>query len=295
MKTKITSLICMVVITNSFNALSQDLVVTKEKDSINARIIKVKNKMLHFYFVKDGEVRKTLLPLSEVAYYDKHYFFTTEVPKEYSGASNKSRQGSKFRIALSGGPGFITAPNAENIPPVLESFANALKKGIHWDVSGHYFFNDFVGLGIKYNGFYSSETDNNIHFIFEDGSTHHGLTADVFIHFIGPSFASRLLSHSGKNSWNSEIALGYMHISELTMLGTRSIDVKGEDLGLHFEVGYDVGLSEQWSLGFSASYTDAVFHEVTVTDNGTIYKLTGEDGREDASRLNFAIGMRWNR
>lgn len=168
-------LVCVFMFTNVLPILSQDLVVTAKNDSINAQIIKEKNEMLHFYFLKDGEVRKTLLPLSEVAYYDKHYFLTVEVPKAYSGASNKTRQGSKIRVALSGGPGFITAPNADNLPPVLENHVNALKKGVHWDVSGHYFFNDFVGLGIKYNGFYSSEAENNIHFIFEDGSTQHGI------------------------------------------------------------------------------------------------------------------------
>ena len=74
-------LVCVFMFTNVLPILSQDLVVTAKNDSINAQIIKEKNEMLHFYFLKDGEVRKTLLPLSEVAYYDKHYFLTVEVQK----------------------------------------------------------------------------------------------------------------------------------------------------------------------------------------------------------------------
>ena len=53
----------------SASVQAQDLIVTKEGDSLNCKITKVETDYIYFGINKDGGVLNTLLPMSQITYY----------------------------------------------------------------------------------------------------------------------------------------------------------------------------------------------------------------------------------
>lgn len=63
-------------------AIAQDLIVTQQGDTINAKITKVKLEMIYFTFKHDEEIRNTMLQLTTVKTHQQGFFETSEVPED---------------------------------------------------------------------------------------------------------------------------------------------------------------------------------------------------------------------
>ena len=186
----------------TYDIIAQDLVVTSKNDSINAKITKIKKGMLHFNFVKDGEVRKTLLPLAEVKVQQKDFFLKSEVPADYK--PKNSYTGPKYRIALNGGLSYLTAKTSSSVPDALRDHAKQLKSGYNWGANLHFLTSEYFGFGLKYNTFYSSNVENK-NLTLPGNTVLYGIKDVNYIHFIGPSVLFKFVSSNGKNAWVSSI------------------------------------------------------------------------------------------
>jgi len=187
----------------TYDIIAQDLVVTSKNDSINARITKIKKDILYFYFVKNGEVRSTLLPLKEVQAHQKNFYLTAEVPKDYKPTN--SYTGPKYRIALNGGLSYQTAKTSSSVPDALRDHAKQLKSGYNWGADIHFLTSENLGFGLKYNTFYSSNVENNVNLTLPDNTVLYGIKDVNYIHFIGPSVLFKIVSSNGKNAWVSSV------------------------------------------------------------------------------------------
>ncbi len=281
-----TVLLCMV----SYLVTAQDLVVTAKNDSINAQITKEKDEMLYFNFVKNGEVRKTLLPLEEVKSYTKKFFKESEVPKDYKSKSTYT--GPRFRMAVQGGLAFRLGSLSDNIEPALRDHAKNLKSGYSWGFDGHYLLNEYIGVGVKYTMFGSTHEEKNITVEFPDNTIGYGIDETIYTRFVGPSVLSRVLTANGKNAWVSGIALGQLFYRSETTLGGRNFIAEQATFGMSLDFGYDIYLSEKWSLGIATNLFFGSLTEVDLTGNDVSETLE-LDERESLSRIDFSVGLRW--
>jgi len=283
-------LILTVLIFVSNSIFSQDLIVTNEGDSINCKITKVKTDNIYFTFKHKDEIRSTLIPISKIKTHQFDYFQTSEVPKDkVVGYENYQH----FRIAINGGYSYQTAKVAESVPSDFKDYIKELKSGYHIGGDLTYFFTKPLGIGFKYYLFKSSNSVDNIYLEDTDGNRTYGnMSDDLTISFIGPTFATRLLSHDKKNAFLMNLSLGYMGYSNDKVIIDKYI-MTGSTIGLSFDIGYDIGLSDNLSLGFQLSFLTGTLFEYDWKDGTTTETINLEKGEyESLNRIDFSLGLR---
>lgn len=279
----------ILLITNAI--YSQDLIVTHKGDSINCKITKIEIDNIYFTFKHKDEIRSTLLPATKVKMHKIDFYQKSVVPTEkIIGFENYQH----FRIALNGGYSYQTAEVSQSIPSTIKSYINELKTGCHIGGDISYYFTETLAFGFRY---YSFKTSNNMDNIFvEDiygNKTYGKLSDDLTISFIGPIFSSRMLSQNKKNAFIMSLSLGYMGY-ENDKLIVDKYKMTGSTMGYSFDIGYDIGLSENLSLGFQISYISGTLYEYNWNDGKTTETINLENGEyEGLNRLDFSIGLRF--
>ena len=263
--------------------------MTSKNDSINAKITKIKKDILYFYFVKNGEVRSTLLPLKEVQAHQKNFYLTAEVPEDYKPTN--SYTGPKYRIALNGGLSYQTAKTSSSVPDALRDHAKQLKSGYNWGADIHFLTSENLGFGLKYNTFYSSNVENK-NLTLPGNTVLYGIKDVNYIHFIGPSVLFKFVSSNGKNAWVSSTSIGYMGYKQERQTRNRNFTYTAATLGLNLDFGYDIYLSKKLSLGLMVSFVTGSLGEVDLEENG-ISQAIELDERGSLSRIDFSAGLRW--
>ncbi len=276
----------LLLLLTSYVVCAQDLIVTSKNDSINAKIIETKKGYTRFNFVKNGEIRRTLLPLSEIKFQQKGFYSTPEVSVTYKSKNTFERP--KFRIAVHGGASFLIAKTSDKVEePLLRDHVKKLKSGYNLGFDFNYFLNEHYGFGIKFSRFSSSNKEDLLV----------GVENNWNLTYIGPSFVSRLVSSNGKNAWVFGFSLGYMGFKDEEQIGSFPNNVNttitGSTLGSALDFGFDLHLSEKLYLGFLANYTSAVFSKYK-SKTGGVTKEKDLEEKDNLSRIDLSVGLRFN-
>lgn len=279
-----------VLLSNTIRA--QDLIVTKENDSLNCKITKIKTDNIYFTFMHKEEVRNTLLPLNDVKYHQYNYYKTSIVPADKVVDNQKFNH---FRIAVNGGWSYRVAKLSGNIPPEFEQYQKELKSGYNLGVDLTYFISEPFGVGFKYNNFKSKNEIDNIYITYPNGYTEYGKMCDnISINFIGPIFSTRLLNANKKNALLLNFGLGYMGYKNEAVL-VSDFTMKGSTLGISWDVGYDIGLTDNLSIGAQFSFLMGTLMEYELSDGLTTETIKlDKDGYESLSRIDLSLGLRYN-
>jgi len=272
---------------------AQDLIVTSEGDSLNCKITKVKTDNIYFTFKHKDEIRNTLLPLNQVKYHQFNYFQTSEVQ------ANKIIYNEiypHFRAAVTGGWSYRVAKLADNIPSDFEKYMKDLKSGYHYGLDLSYYFSEQVGFGFKYYNYHSKNEITNVYVTLPNGSTQIGnMSDDISINFIGPFFSTRLLNANKKNSFLINLGLGYVGYKDNAVLISDFL-IKGSTIGLCWDIGYDIGLSENFALGFQFSYIIGTLTRYELSDGASTQTVKlDKENYESLSRIDLSIGLRFNK
>lgn len=275
-----------------FSVLSQDLIVTNNNDSINCKITKVKTDNIYFTFKHKDEYRSTLIPVTNIKTHQFDYFQTSEVPKDKVVGYKNYQQ---FRFALNGGYSYQTAKVAESVPADFKDYVKDLKSGYHFGGDLSYYFTEALGFGLKYYLFKFSNNLDNIYVEDIDGNRTYGkMSDDLTISFIGPSFSTRLLNHDKNNAFLMNLSLGYMGYKNNKVIVNDYI-MTSSTMGLALDIGYDIGLSENLSLGFQISFLSGALFEYDWNDGSTTETIDLEESEyESLNRIDFSVGLRFS-
>lgn len=277
----------------SVSLQAQDLIITNEGDSLNCKITKIKTDNIYFTFKHKEEIRSTLLPISQVNYYQYNFFQISEVPSDKVGGNEIYPH---FRAGFNGGWSYRVAKLAESIPSDFEQYMKDLKSGYHYGLDLLYYFSEQLGFGFKYNVYRSKNNIDNVYVSRPDGSTQFGkMSDDISINFIGPFFSTRLLNANKENSFLFNLGIGYMGYMDKTVLIT-DYTIKGNTLGLCWDIGYDIGISKSMAIGFQLSYLIGTLTKYELNDgiNTETIKLE-KDNYENLSRIDLSIGLRFSK
>ncbi|HAN79564.1 MAG TPA: hypothetical protein DCQ31_18280 [Bacteroidales bacterium] len=278
----------LAVIANSI--VAQDLIITSEGDSINCKITKVKNDFVYFTFKHNDQIRSTLLPKINVKAHIFNYYQTGEVPKEkVIGFENYKH----FRFAVNGGYSYLTAKVAESVPADFKNYVNDLKSGYNFGSDLTYYFTEPLGVGVKYYVLKSSNSLDDIYLQYNNGNVAYGkMSDDLTISFIGPMFSTRLLNKNKSNAFIMNLSLGYIDYSNNKTLIDK-YKMSSGTMGLSYDIGYDIGLTENLLLGFQISFITATLTEYDWFDGTTTETIKLEKGQfESLNRIDFSIGIR---
>ncbi|NEN24378.1 hypothetical protein G3O08_12775 [Cryomorpha ignava] len=270
---------------------SQDLIVTNDGDSINCKITKIKAENIYFTFKHKDEIRNTLLPTSQVLHHQVDYYITSEVPKEKLESYKDYPQ---FRIAVNGGFSYMTGKISDKVPSEFRDYIKELKSGNHLGGDASFFFSESLGFGAKYYVFKSSYSLDEIYVEDVDGNITYGKMSDAIkISFIGPSFSVRTLNYNKKNALLFSISIGYMdYVNDKVVID--SFKMTGNTVGFGLDIGYDIGLSENFALGFQVSLLAGTLSEYVFSDGTNKQTIKLEEGEyENISRFDLSVGLRF--
>jgi hypothetical protein len=260
--------------------LSQDLIITNNNDSIFCKIKGIEgNDMLFDYQEADG-IRHTLISLSEMKYYKYGYY---KEPKKAPAHGASQELPVRVRFGLNLGLSYRTAKTNDNVPSQYKDYVEGLKSGYQYGIDFSYYFNEFIGIGFRASQFKSGKETT------ENGN----VSDEVSISFIGPAFCTRLLNRTQKNALYIAIAMGYAGFRDEGVYYTPML-IKGSTFGLGMDLGYDIGLSRNWAIGFQLSALAGVITEVDVTQNGSTQNVSLEkENYESLARIDFSLGLRY--
>ncbi len=276
----------------SFHVYSQDLIVTNEGDSLNCKITKIKHNNIYFTFKHKDEIRNTLLPVSSIKVYKIDCSSKSEVPKEkIIGHGNYQH----VRIGLNAGYSYQFAKVSKRVPDELKDYVKGLKSGYHFGADLTYFFSEPLGFGFKCFAFRSSNSKDDLLIPEPTGYRNLKMSDDLKISFIGPMFSTRLLNFEKKNALLTNLAIGYMGYTD-NIVFVDKYKITGNTVGFAFEIGYDIGLSENISLGLQISMITGALskfdlHKGDITQT---IKLDKEE-HESLNRFDFSIGLRFGK
>ena len=268
---------------------AQDLIVTLDGDSINSKITKTKADFIYFTFVKDGEIRQTLLPLTKIKIHRKNFYSTSAI-LQINGAPPKSFP-SAFRIAVNAGPSQLLAKTSPDVPAQNKTYISALKSGYHYGLDASFFLANDLGFGIKLNQF---ETNNSGVF-YNEMSGSFLVEDNISTTFIAPSFTGKLVSPSNNHTIIFGVALGYLNYINNGRNGNAVLKLNGATLGSALDAGYDLKLFKNFAIGAQASIISGVLTSYTVSSGSMSKKVElSENERENLSRLDLSLGARFN-
>ncbi len=287
---------CFVLISVTVFSISihaQDLIVTSEGDSLNCKITKIRADNMYFTFKHKDEIRSTLLPLGQVRFHQYNYYQVSEVPADKVLGNEIYPH---FRAAITGGWSYRVAKLAKNIPSDFEQYIKDLKSGYQYGLDLSYYFSEQLGFGFKYCNYRSKNEIDNVNVTLPDGSSQYGkMSDDISINFIGPFFSTRLLNADKKNSLLMNLGIGYMGYKDKAVLISDFL-IKSNTLGLCWDIGYDIGLSENFAIGFQFSYMIGTLTQYKLSDGVNTQTVKLEKGNfESLSRIDFSVGLRFNK
>lgn len=269
---------------------AQDLIVTDDGDSINCKITKVKADHIYFTFKHKEDVRSTLISVENVSYHQFDYYPTSEVPRDKTVSRGDYQQ---FRLALNAGYSYQIAKVAESVPNDFKSYIKGLKSGYHFGGDLTYYFTEPLGVGFKYYLFKSSNKIDNIYIGSIDNRRYGMMSDDLTISFIGPTFSSRLLNDEKRNAFLIGLSLGYMGYSNDKIIIDK-YKMTGSTMGLSLDIGYDIGLSENFALGFQISLLTGTLSKYDWSDGVNTETIKLEKGSyESLNRFDFSVGLRF--
>jgi hypothetical protein len=269
------------------SAKAQDLIVTKEGDSLNCRIKKMSAEYIHFAFRHKGELRQTLLLKSEVRYVQKGYYTVSEVPEEIKEKVRYKR----FTAGFGGGLSYVVTPAGETNG--LSSYLEELRTGHHYAVNGSFYFNEYLGLGLRYSYFNTRHQLDNVYAVYPDGSTRNGTISDnITCNLIAPALTTRLISGSRKFVFRSDFAAGlFTYHNEGKAFD--SFELRGSTFSLMWGLGAESMLSSDVSLVFDFHYVSATLYELSGTYQGRNRVIRYDRGNgAGVSRIDASVGVK---
>ena len=263
---------------------AQDLIVTAQGDSLNSKITKVEPDYVYFSINKDGGVLNTLLPMAEVRYYKYNYYATSALPAD--ARIDGPKDFPRLRLAVNGGLSYRLAKIAGNLSSTQQEYIKGLKSGYSYGAEIAYYWSRKAGIGAKYDVFRSKNELEDV-----AGQTV-VLSDDVSISFIGPYYGSRFLTANKKNSFLMNVGLGYVGYNDKAFFGS-DYELTGGTAGLLVDVGYDIGLSKSFALGFQVSFIGGTLTQYKIDDGFSTTTIElDEDEYEGLARINLSVGLR---
>lgn len=263
---------------------AQDLIVTREGDSLNCKITKVEPDYIYFRIAKDGGVLNTLLPMPQLSFYKYQFYPTSEIPVD--ARIDGPKDFPRFRLAINGGWSYRLAKVAGNNSPDVEEYIKQLKSGYSYGGDVTYHWSKNSGIGAKYDVFRSKNE-------LEDGPGQVVVASDdISLTFIGPYYSSRFLTANKKNSLLMNVGLGYVGYKDKAYF-ISDYELTGGTAGLLVDIGYDIGLSKSFAIGFQLALIGGLLTQYELDNGFTTQTIElDEDEYEGLGRINLSVGLR---
>jgi hypothetical protein len=198
-----------------------------------------------------------------------------------------------FRLALNGGWSWQTAKISNSLNSFERDYLEKLKSGFHYGGEFDFFVGEATAVSIQFNQFHSSNSANASAQL-ANGSIVTGTLSDkIDIMYVAPGIMWRVQSPTKINAFLFGLSLGYMHYKDEGNFLT-STEVSGNNFGISYDLGYDIGLSKSTALGLGFSWKIGTLTSVRMTQNGISQTVKFNDNeRLGIGHLDLSLGLRF--
>ncbi|MGF1636557.1 MAG: hypothetical protein ACFCUU_05745 [Cyclobacteriaceae bacterium] len=196
-----------------------------------------------------------------------------------------------FRWAFQGGFSFRTASIIDGLTPNTRNHFKKILSGMHYGTDLHWFVSETIGIGARANIFTASASSSGVSL---PARNYNGkIDQKVNMYYVGPSMTTRLLSSDMKNALITGLSFGYLGYRDNFTINREYLH-SGGTFGMLLDIGYDIGVSENFAIGFSITLISGVLNSVTETQGSSSYKITfPNDQREGLGRIDLSVGIRF--
>ncbi len=274
-----------------FTLIGQDTIVSKEMDTILCKIEKESKYSIYYSILDNGNKETSYINYISILYYVKD---GSKIRPRNN--TEKSSIATKFRASLNLGFAYRIAKENEALTEQGQEYAKGLRLGFQYNIDAHFYSLKGIGYGLKFSRF--SVSNSSSAFILDNTisgrDTALSIEDNIQLSFLGPSLSFNLLKYK-TNALYFNIAVGYIWYRNNAVL-LQSIEFKGNTIAGSADLSYDIPLNENFKLGFQISYIGGILNsgEFFTKDGSGSFSPT-EETRENLRRLEFSIGLRFNK
>ncbi len=278
-------LLALLVFGAIYSSNAQDLIINADGDSLNVKILNIKEDRMSFVYKKNSQVKNFIVPLSRIKEYQKGFYKSTELTEKDLTVVKFNHVSIKFH----GGYSQLLAKTSKEVPLNLTSYARALKSGSHFGADVAYFWSKTSGVGLK-GVIFKSKNETTYNAGFFNGPINDNIT----IAFVAPSYYAKAILNDGRSAFYTNISLGLMTYNNKGSFGS-SYKINANMLGGGLDIGFDIALSDYISINLGTGLVAGAFKTFNIDDTTTGAKQQKTNQNpENISRLDVSGGLRFS-
>ena len=319
--------LCIIIISflclSANELIAQDLIVTTSGDTLNCKITGIRKNLFYVEIETNNRKRNTILQESSISYFEYNYYMkdeqnteternrlryvSPEFPETDAAGNNinannsdlddlmKERFYQNFRFSFSAGLSRRIARTSDVVPLDLRNFVNSMKTGytLNGDVAAY--FDNNHGVGFVYN--YLNRV-NGINVLWsDDGNVYipSYMENQISISYVGPFYSNKMMTKKHNIVfYDFGVGLSFFedNLDVSNTIYSRNFYAEGNCISIYYNLGFDVLVSNNFTVGASASAITGVISKIKYIDNGVTYMIElPRDQRENITRLNFLMGF----
>jgi hypothetical protein len=203
-----------------------------------------------------------------------------------------------FRVAVDGGWQYRTAKMAEGMDEGWQEHYKKMKSGFHYDLQAAYFFTKLMGIEAMFSQqFFEHGGDGYLThpegYFLRSGK----LNEKIAFNYIGANYLLRFLGSNRKNCLLLSVGFGYIGYNDrLFFNDVENLKITASALGINMTIGYDIGISKNFGIGFKLSLMGGSFTDFEQTIDGiTTNETTPEKKSEGLGTVKISVGLRFNK
>ncbi|MFA6922644.1 MAG: hypothetical protein WC223_00175 [Bacteroidales bacterium] len=262
-------------------SFSQDIIIINKKDSVNCTIKKIeKNKVTIIVGSKENK-RKIIIDSSMISGF-KFNFYKTTKPLKYKD----------FYFSLNVGYSHILNKNfaKTDLGKIYSNYLQKLRNGYNFNAFIHFYNNEHLGIGIKYEFGYFHNSINSFCLTIDSISLTYKLQDDIYLNFIAPTIFYKPYENEKFNIYTN-VSVGYSNLVNNTSYAFNS-KVKCHNIAAEAALGCYYKISSKLSLSFQVGYLLNNFNEFKYTIDYNNYKISTDINEfNDFSTFSTSIGF----
>lgn len=209
----------------------------------------------------------------------------------------KFKEPKKMVLSFNGGYSRRLGEISKEVLPQYIEHMKSIKNGYNFGLDFSGFPSEVVGAGIKFSMFRASDM-RTIQYIDEeyDRPVTHNVNDVYTMPLVGPMLATRFHSEDMRKVILANLSFGYMGFTNKGGDAFSSIKCKGGTVYLSMDLGFDYWFNLNGAIGFKLSLISGSLSRYTLERDGKkeLHNLE-KDERENLSRIDFSIGIRFGK
>lgn len=208
--------------------------------------------------------------------------------KNYSSQSQKS----SLWVGAVAGPSLMLEKAADSLLPEIQNYFNQLRSGWHYGFESQYFFNEYLGVGVKYTTFKAKNDVDSLVVEFFSTKFYIDLSNEMKINSLSPMIYARLPLLKNKLSLTGGIGSTWLFYRNMGTTIGDSVLLKGSSPGLSSSLSINYEVIPDLSIAMQGNYVYALLKGFTQDDGTTKQEISLEKANyQNISRIDLSFGI----